>query len=110
MADIFKDIPKGEVEDEVSVLALYFSKMLEIIETLITTIKNQTEVMTSVSSKLAAVSKQLANGSVETVSQSDVVASTVRQIYTNMNIVVATIEEMNRTVCYLKSTITKFKE
>jgi len=96
---------ESEAKDEAGILALYFNKTLEIIETLIIAVKNQTEVMTSVSNKLTATGKQFASGT----DQNDIVAGVVKQIYANMKAVAISMEDMSRNVSYLKSMVGKLK-
>jgi len=98
-----KDISEGEgdltriiainSEDEIGHLSLYFNKTLEKIKNLIITIKNQTASLTSVSGELAAVSRQLASGAEETVSQSNTVASTAEQMSVSINAMASGAEE-----------------
>jgi len=95
-------------KNEADILALYFKETLKIVETLIITVKNQTAVMASVSSKLAAVNEQLTSGTGENANQSNIVTSAMKQISANMNTVAAATEEMSRNVSYLKSMVSRF--
>jgi len=95
VTDTLRDISEGEGDltriiainskDEVGHLAVYFNKTLEKIKNLIITIKNQTVSLTSVSGELSEVSRQLASGAEETVSQSNTVASTAEQMSMSIN-------------------------
>jgi len=103
VTNTLKDISEGEGDltrtiainskDEIGSLALYFNKTLEKIRNLIITIKNQTASLTSVSSELAAVSRELSSGAEETVSQSNTVASTAEEMSVNINAMATGAEE-----------------
>ena len=104
--NIIKDIAEGDLtkrlevkrKDELGELAKYFNTFMEKLQGIIKNIAGNAESLSTSSTDLSEISRQMSAGAEQTSGKSDTVATAAEEMSSNMNSVAAAVEEASTNV------------